>query len=79
MPIHLDGSNGLSFYLAAWLHNDWAGLLLVKQLFRQQGKRLGVTIGARIPASGVQELPAKSAARLVRSHLYRVGRGKRGC
>ncbi|HAU4887661.1 lysophospholipid acyltransferase family protein [Aeromonas hydrophila] len=78
VPIHLDGRNGLSFYLAAWLHNDWAGLLLVKQLFRQQGKRIGVTIGARIPVSGVQELPAKSAARLVRSHLYRVGRGKRG-
>ncbi len=78
VPIHLDGRNGLSFYLAAWLNNDWAGLLLVKQLFRQQGKRIAITIGARIPVSGVQELPAKSAARLVRSHLYRIGRGKRG-
>ncbi|MEV3838059.1 lysophospholipid acyltransferase family protein, partial [Aeromonas dhakensis] len=78
VPVHLDGRNGLSFYLTAWLNNDWAGLLLVKQLFRQQGKRIAITIGARIPVSGVQDLPAKSAARLVRSHLYRVGRGKRG-
>ncbi|MEG3025957.1 MAG: GNAT family N-acyltransferase [Aeromonas sp.] len=78
VPIHLGGRNGLGFYLTAWLNNDWAGLLLVKQLFRQQGKRIPLTIGERIPPASLGELPAKTAASLVRSHLYRIGRGKSG-
>lgn len=78
VPIHLGGRNGLGFYLAAWLNNTWAGLLLVKQLFRQQGGCIAVTIGARIPPASLAGLPAKTAAQLVRSHLYRIGKGKRG-
>jgi putative hemolysin len=78
VPIHLGGHNGLGFYLAAWLNNTWAGLLLVKQLFRQQGGCIAVTIGARIPPASLAGLPAKTAAQLVRSHLYRIGKGKRG-
>ncbi len=50
----------------------------MRQLFRQQGQTLPVTIGARIPLGSFQELPAKTAARLVRNHLYRIGRGKAG-
>lgn len=78
VPIHVGGRNGLGFYFGAWLNNAWAGLLLVKQLFRQQGGRIPVTIGARIPVDSFRDLPAKTAAQLVRSHLYRIGRGKKG-
>lgn len=78
VPVHLDGRNGLSFYLAAWLNNDWAGLLLVKQLFRQQGRCLTLTLGERIPPQSLGDLAPKTAAALVRSHLYRLGKGKKG-
>lgn len=78
VPIHLGGCNGPGFYLTSWLNKDWAGLLLVKQLFRQQGKRIPLTIGERIPPASLGELPAKTAAGLVRNHLYRIGRGKSG-
>ncbi|MCE9953816.1 GNAT family N-acetyltransferase, partial [Aeromonas allosaccharophila] len=47
-------------------------------LFRQQGQTLPVIIGARIPLGSFQDLPAKTAARLVRNHLYQIGRGKAG-
>ncbi|WP_421330793.1 lysophospholipid acyltransferase family protein [Aeromonas veronii] len=78
VPIHLGGRNSLWFYLASWLNKPASALLLVRQLFRQQGQTLPVTIGARIPLDSFQELPAKTAARLVRNHLYRIGRGKLG-
>ncbi|WP_204483008.1 lysophospholipid acyltransferase family protein, partial [Aeromonas veronii] len=78
VPIHLGGRNSLWFYLASWLNKPASALLLVRQLFRQQGQTLPVTIGARIPLGSFQELPAKTAARLVRNHLYRIGRGKAG-
>ncbi|WP_421298220.1 lysophospholipid acyltransferase family protein [Aeromonas veronii] len=78
VPIHLGGRNSLWFYLASWLNKPASALLLVRQLFRQQGQTLPVTIGARIPLGSFQELPAKTAAQLVRNHLYRIGRGKAG-
>ncbi|MGL5464631.1 MAG: 1-acyl-sn-glycerol-3-phosphate acyltransferase, partial [Aeromonas veronii] len=78
VPIHLGGRNSLWFYLASWLNKPASALLLVSQLFRQQGQTLPVTIGARIPLGSFQDLPAKTAARLVRNHLYRIGRGKAG-
>lgn len=78
VPIHLGGRNSLWFYLASWLNKPASALLLVRQLFRQQGQTLPVTIGARIPLGSFQELPAKTAARLVRNHLYRIGRSKAG-
>lgn len=78
VPIHLGGRNSLWFYLASWLNKPASALLLVRQLFRQQGQTLPVTIGARIPLGSFQDLPAKTAARLVRNHLYRIGRGKTG-
>ncbi|MDX7845295.1 GNAT family N-acyltransferase [Aeromonas caviae] len=78
VPIHLGGRNSLWFYLASWLNKPASALLLVRQLFRQQGRTLPVTIGARIPLASFQELPAKTAARLVRGHLYRIARGKAG-
>ncbi|WP_421224479.1 lysophospholipid acyltransferase family protein [Aeromonas enteropelogenes] len=78
VPVHLGGHNSLGFYLLSWLSKPASGLLLVRQLFRQQGQTLPMTIGARIPSSSLGELPAKTAARLVRSHLYRIGRGQAG-
>lgn len=78
VPIHLGGRNSLWFYLASWLNKPASALLLVRQLFRQQGQTLPVTIGARIPLGSFQDLPAKTAARLVRNHLYRIGHGKAG-
>jgi hypothetical protein len=48
VPIHLGGRNSLWFYLASWLNKPASALLLVRQLFRQQGQTLPVTIG-RIP------------------------------
>ncbi|MFM4825570.1 GNAT family N-acyltransferase [Aeromonas bivalvium] len=78
VPIHLGARNGLGFYLGSWLNKSWAGLLLVGQLFRQQGGRMTITIGQRIPPHAFSALPAKEGARLVRAHLYRIGRGKPG-
>lgn len=78
MPIHLDGRNGLPFYLASWLHKPASALLLVRQLFRQQGRRISLTLGERIPPQSLGELAPKTAAALVRRHLYRLGKGKKG-
>ena len=78
VPIHLDGRNGLPFYLASWLHKPASALLLVRQLFRQQGRRISLTLGERIPPQSLGELAPKTAAALVRRHLYRLGKGKKG-
>ncbi|MCE9927698.1 lysophospholipid acyltransferase family protein, partial [Aeromonas media] len=55
-----------------------SALLLVRQLFRQQGRRISLTLGERIPPQSLGELAPKTAAALVRRHLYRLGKGKRG-
>ncbi|MCS3455527.1 putative hemolysin [Aeromonas sp. BIGb0405] len=78
VPIHLGARNGLGFYLGSWLNKSWAGLLLAAQLFRQQGGRMTITIGQRIPPHALEALPAKPGAKLVREHLYRIGQGKKG-
>ena len=78
VPIHLEGRNGLPFYLASWLHKPASALLLVRQLFRQQGRRISLTLGERIPPQSLGDLAPKTAAALVRRHLYRLGKGKRG-
>lgn len=78
VPIHLSGRNGAGFYLASWLNRALSGMLLVSELFRQQGHCITVNIGRRISISVLDKFSPYRCARLVREHLYQVGKGKKG-
>ncbi|MFM5463302.1 lysophospholipid acyltransferase family protein [Aeromonas simiae] len=76
VPLHLAGRNSPRFYLSSWLSRPLSGLLLVDEMFRQRGRQLTVTVGRRLAPTQLDSLAPALAARLVRSDLYRIGRGK---
>lgn len=81
VPIHISGRNSNLFYLSSLLYRPLSTLLLVREMFRQQGNRLRFRIGAQIPyASWSQgEWHANDLAARFRRHVYRLGQGKPGC
>lgn len=77
VPLHVAGRNSSHFYLASWLSKPLSGLLLVDELFRQRQRSLTITIGRRLQRDALDALPPPLAAKLVREHVYRIGRGKK--
>ncbi|MGM3162679.1 lysophospholipid acyltransferase family protein [Dickeya undicola] len=81
VPIHISGRNSNLFYLSSLIYRPLSTLLLVREMFRQQGNRLRFRIGAQIPYSTWSQgewQPNDLAARF-RRHVYRLGQGKPGC
>nr|WP_113868881.1 GNAT family N-acyltransferase [Brenneria salicis]NMN90261.1 putative hemolysin [Brenneria salicis ATCC 15712 = DSM 30166]RBP58773.1 putative hemolysin [Brenneria salicis ATCC 15712 = DSM 30166]RLM31161.1 GNAT family N-acetyltransferase [Brenneria salicis ATCC 15712 = DSM 30166] len=81
VPIHISGRNSSLFYLSSLIYQPFSTLLLVREMFRQQGNRLKLRIGARIPyATWSQgDWQANDLAARFRRHVYRLGQGKPGC
>ncbi|WP_192456527.1 lysophospholipid acyltransferase family protein [Musicola keenii] len=81
VPIHVSGRNSNLFYLSSLIYRPLSTLLLVREMFRQQGNRLRIRIGAQIPYATWSQgewSPNDLAARF-RRHVYRLGQGKPGC
>ncbi|MCA7015134.1 lysophospholipid acyltransferase family protein [Dickeya dadantii subsp. dieffenbachiae] len=81
VPIHISGRNSNLFYLSSLIYRPLSTLLLVREMFRQQGNRLRFRIGAQIPYptwSQGEWQPNDLAARF-RRHVYRLGQNKPGC
>ncbi len=78
VPIHIDGRNSALFYGASMLYKPLATLLLVKEMFGQHQKSIGLRIGHPIPHGSYGSLPMapEAAAKLLRKHLYRLAQDK---
>ena len=78
LPIHIDGRNSLWFYSASMLYKPLSSILLVKEMFKQKQKTIGMRIGEQIPCDSFSnlalELPAK--VKLFKKHLYRLAKDK---
>ncbi|CPR16348.1 lysophospholipid acyltransferase family protein [Brenneria goodwinii] len=81
VPIHISGRNSALFYLSSLIYRPLSTLLLVREMFHQQGHKLKIRIGARIPyaswSQGNQQ--TNDLAARFRRHVYRLGQGKSGC
>ncbi|PWC11692.1 GNAT family N-acetyltransferase [Brenneria roseae subsp. americana] len=81
VPIHISGRNSSLFYFSSLIYRPLSTLLLVREMFRQQGNRLKIRIGARIPyvTWNQGDWQANDLAARFRRHVYRLGQGKPGC
>ncbi|WP_024953315.1 GNAT family N-acyltransferase [Cobetia crustatorum] len=80
LPIHVSGRNSTLFYALSSLNRSLGTPLLAHEMFRQRARQLTLRIGELIPLARLDSeiLSTNAKTRLLRKHLYRIGRGKRG-
>lgn len=79
LPVHVGGCNSIMFYLASVLAKPLSTLMLVGEMFRQQGKLERLRIGPVIPYHSYQTVTIrrKEKVKLFKKHVYRIGAGKK--
>ena len=80
LPVFMNARNSALFYVVAMVSKPLAGLLLVREMWRQRGRRIAMTVGELIPAEHIDSrgLSTKAQANLVKTHLYRIAHQRRG-
>ena len=75
LPIHIDGRNSTSFYLASLVAKPLSTIMLVGQMFRQREKQVKMTVGSIIPFRSYNNITIdqKEKIKLFKKHLYRLG------
>lgn len=78
LPIYINGRNSALFYGASMLYKPLATMLLVKEMFKQQRKKLEMRIGEQIPYEAFANLALEPRAKvkLFKKHLYRLAKDK---
>lgn len=78
LPIHVAGRNSALFYLTSLFAKPLSTAMLVEEMFKQKEKQIDFTIGGLISSETLNALtlPQKEKNKLVRKHLYRIGKGK---
>lgn len=78
VPVYVNGKNSPLFYGMSVLCRPLSTLWLVREMFKHQNRSIGICIGEPIQHSTYSNLPMppKAVARLMRKHLYRIGKGK---
>ncbi|HGN1704553.1 TPA: lysophospholipid acyltransferase family protein [Providencia rettgeri] len=80
VPIHVQGRNSHLFYLTSLVYQPLSTLMLVREMFKQQGKHIKIRIGGRIPFTHWHDghTRAHELAERFRRHVYLLGKGKSG-
>jgi putative hemolysin len=80
LPVFIGGRNSWFFYALACCSRTAAAFLLPRQIFRQRGRRLPLTIGDPIPADVLarSSLGPLAQIELLRQHVYQLGRHNKG-
>ena len=79
LPIHVNGRNSAFFYALSWLAKPISTLWLVREMYKQAKRSVGITIGELIPIESYQSvsLPMGAKVKLFQKHLYRIAKGKK--
>ena len=74
LPIHIEGRNSTSFYLASLVVKPLSTIMLVGQMFRQRDKQVKMTVGSIIPFRSYNSITIdrKEKINLFKKHLYRL-------
>ncbi|PHZ85562.1 GNAT family N-acetyltransferase [Paremcibacter congregatus] len=80
LPVFVQARNSIPFYLTSMLFKRLSAALLVREMFGQARKKVPVRVGdlvdyGSISAPGTND---KALAKLFRSHVERIGKGKKG-
>lgn len=78
VPVCVNGKNSPLFYGLSVICRPLSTLWLVREMFKQQNRAIEMCIGEPIQHDTYSNLPMppKAVAKLVRKHLYRIGKGK---
>lgn len=79
LPIHIEGRNSLKFYFTSVIAKPLSTLMLVEEMFFQKKKQIKFSIGSIITHETYSSLKIgrSDKAKLLRKHLYRIGKGKK--
>ncbi|GED21099.1 lysophospholipid acyltransferase family protein [Halomonas halmophila] len=80
LPVHINGRNSSWFYGLAHLHSQLGTLMLPSEMFRQRDRQLALRVGGLIPLARFdrEDLTTAVKMKLLRKHVYRLGRGRKG-
>tara|TARA_R110002050_G_scaffold71891_1_gene154598 strand:+ start:29464 stop:31179 length:1716 start_codon:yes stop_codon:yes gene_type:complete len=78
LPIYVDARNSSLFYSSSMVYKPLAGMLLAHEIFNKNSQTIKLRVGQPIPYQQIRLLPLakKQIAKLIRHHLYRIGKGK---
>lgn len=78
LPIFVDARNSSLFYSSSMVYKPLAGMLLAHEVFNKQSQTITLKVGQAIPFQKIKILPLtkKETAKLLKRHLYRIGKGK---
>ena len=79
LPIHIKARNSALFYATSWLYRPLATMLLAKEMFMARNSVVEFNVGEMIGIDTINDmhLSYKGHAKLMRKHLYRIGKGRR--
>lgn len=80
LPVYIKARNSSLFYGASALYKPLSALLLVQEMFAQRAHNINLRIGEMIPNDSLRQarFALRTQVRMVKKHVYRVGRGKTG-
>ena len=78
LPVYVNARNSSLFYSSSMVYKPLAGMLLAHEIFNKNSKTISMKVGQAIPYKQIAQLPLnkKATTRLIRSHLYRIAKGK---
>jgi putative hemolysin len=78
LPIYVDARNSSLFYSSSMVYKPLASMLLAHEIFNKNSQTITLRVGQSIPFQQIRLLPLakKQMAKLIRHHLYRIGKGK---
>jgi len=78
LPIYVDARNSSLFYSSSMFYKPLAAMLLAHEIFNKKSQTITLRVGQSIPFHQIRVLPLakKEMAKLIRRHLYRIGKGK---
>ncbi len=80
LPIHISARNSIWFYIFSLLHKRASVFLLPGELFKKRNRNILIKVGEPISSSTIFNSidSAKIQLKLLRKHLYRIGKNKKG-
>jgi len=80
LPIFVHGRNSFLFYATSLILKKFSSFLLPREMFRQKGKTIELSVGGLIPSrilfAGL--LKGKTLVKTLKKHVYKIGQGKKG-
>jgi putative hemolysin len=79
LPIYVGARNSSLFYSASMVYKPLSGMMLAHEMFNKNSKTITMKVGQPIHYAHIEQLPLIKAekAKLLRRHLYRIGKGKK--